>query len=235
MDCSQTKLLLRQYYNINSDCIPQQREKSKWKPENNVGFLLGITAFGINTHITQLHSLLVSRQFEDQENSFIDSMFDYYIRPFHKSYNTDSESCHTPSTVSSRTPSRSNSVDDLDYVPELNELLHKDLRKAVVKRDVVCLFCWNRKPLKGSHIIAQKNVSMAYNETSLFIRAGITQKREVQNVLLLCGNCHDEFDLLKRYVDFIDDKLVVKVVNETNDENDDNLQKCYERSERKSA
>jgi HNH endonuclease len=222
MDCSQTKLLLRQYYNINSDCIPQQREKSKWKPENNVGFLLGITAFGINTHRTQLHSLLVSSQFEDQENSFIDSMFEYYIRPFHKSYNTDSESCHTPSTVSSRTPSRSNSVDDLHYVPELNELLHKDLKKAVVKRDVVCLFCWNRKPLKGSHIIAQKNVSMAYNETSLFIRAGITQKHEVQNGLLLCGNCHDEFDLLKRYVDFIDDKLVVKVVNETNDENDVN-------------
>jgi hypothetical protein len=218
MDCSQTKLLLRQYYNINSDYIPQQREKSKWKPENNFGFLLGIIAFGINSHRNQLHSLLVSKQFEEQENCFIDSMFDYYIRPFHKSYNTDSESCHTPSTVSSRTPSRSNSTEDLDYVPEEKGLVHKDLKKAVAKRDVVCLFCWNRKPLKGSHIIAQKNVSMAYDEASLFIRAGITQKHQIQNGLLLCGNCHDEFDLLKRYVDLIDDNLVVKVVNETNDE-----------------
>jgi hypothetical protein len=218
MDFSQTKLFLQQYYNINSENIPQQREKSKWKPENNFGFLLGIIVFGINTHITQLHSLLVSTQFKDQENYFIDSMFDYYIRPFHKSYNTDSESCHTPSSVSSRT----NSGEDLDYVPEDKELLHTDLKKAVAKRDVVCLFCWNRKPLKGSHIIAQNNVPMACDEASLFIRAGIMQKHQIQNGLLLCGNIHDEFDLLKRYVDVVDGKLVVKVVNEPNDENNDN-------------
>jgi hypothetical protein len=220
MDISQTKLLLQQYYNMNWEYIPQQREKSKWKPENNFGFLLGIIAFGMDIHKTQLHSLLVSRQFKDQESAFIDSMFDYYIRPFHKSY-TDSESCHTP-TISSRNPSRSNSTEDLDYVPEEKELLHKDLKKAVLKRDIVCLFCWSRKPLKGSHIIAQKNIPMAYDETCLFIRAGITQKHQVQNGLLLCGNCHDEFDILKRYVDVVDDKLVVKVVNETNDENDVN-------------
>jgi hypothetical protein len=107
----------------------------KWEPENNFGFLLGIIVFGKDIHKTQLHSLLGSRQFEDQENAFIDSMFDYYIRPFHKSYNTGSESWHTPSTISSRTPSRSNSAEDLDYVPELKELLHKDLKNAVV---VVC-------------------------------------------------------------------------------------------------
>ncbi|KAJ2986040.1 hypothetical protein HDV02_000252, partial [Globomyces sp. JEL0801] len=171
MDISQTKLLLQQYYNINSECIPQQREKSKWKPENNFGFLLGIIAFGMDTHKTQLHSLLVSRQYEDQENAFIDSMFDYYIRPFHKSYNTDSESCHTPSTLSSRTPSRSNSTEDLDYVPEEKELLHKDLKKAVLKRDIVCLFCWDQLECEGAHIIAQKNIPMTYNESSLIQRA----------------------------------------------------------------
>ena len=74
MDILKTRLLLQQYYNINSEYIPQQREKSKWKPENNFGFLLGIIAFGINTHKTQLHSLLVSRRFEDQEQSFIDTI-----------------------------------------------------------------------------------------------------------------------------------------------------------------
>jgi hypothetical protein len=221
MDILQTRLLLQQYYNINSEYIPQQREKSKWKPENNFGFLLGIIAFGINTHKTQLHSLLVSRQFEDQENSFIDAMFDYYIRPFHKCYNTDSESCHTPSTVSSRTPSRSNSTEDFDYVPEEKELVHKDLKKAVAKRDVVCLFCWDKLECEGAHIIAQKNISMTYDESSLLQQAGLTQKHQVQNGLLLCNKCHSQFDKLKRYVDVVDDKLVVKVVNETNDTKSD--------------
>ncbi|KAJ1334528.1 hypothetical protein BSLG_007683 [Batrachochytrium salamandrivorans] len=220
MDFSQTNLLLQQYYKLTLEHIPRQRDKAKWRPENNFGFLLGMIAYGMDTHITQLHSLLLAKQFKDQEQFFIDSMFDFYIRPFHKSYNTDSESCHTPSTVSSRTPSRSSSTEDLDYVSEEKELFHKDLKKAVVRRDGVCLFCWNRKPLKGSHIIAQKNIPMAYDEASLFVRARITQKHQVQNGLLLCGNCHDEFDLLKRYVDVADDKLVVKVVNETNDEND---------------
>ena len=210
-----TKLLLQQYYTINCENIPQQFEKSIWKPENKFGFLLGMIAFGMDTHKTQLNSLLVSGQFEDQENDFIDSMFDYYIRPFHKSYNTD---CHTPLTISSRISSRSNSMEDLDYAPEEKEPLHKDLKKAVLKRDVVCLFCWNQKPLEGSHIIAQKNIPMVYDEPSLFIRAEIKHKHQVQNGLLLCKNCHDEFDKLKRYVDVVDDKLVVKVVNETNDD-----------------
>ncbi|KAL5032885.1 hypothetical protein RTP6_000921 [Batrachochytrium dendrobatidis] len=62
---------------------------------------------------------------------------------------------------------------------------------------------------------------MAYDEDSLFKRAGITQKHQVQNGLLLCRNCHSQFDLLKQYVDVADDKLVVKVINETNDETSD--------------
>jgi hypothetical protein len=109
----------------------------------------------------------------------------------------------------------------LDYVPEEKELTHKDLKKAVKKRDSVCLFCWNRKPLKGCHIIAQKNIPMVYDEPSLLLRACLTQKHQVQNGLLLCGNCHDEFDQLQRYVDVVDDKLVVKVVNHSVLGNDD--------------
>ena len=217
MNFAETKQLLQQYYNLTSESFPQQRDKSKWKPENNFGFLLGILAFGMDTHITQLHSLLQNNQFKDQEQSFIDSMFDCYIRPFHKSYNTDSESCHTPSTVSSRTPSRSNSTEDLDYMPDGKELVHKDLKKAVVRRDGVCLFCWDKLECEGAHIIAQKNIPMAYNESSLLQRAGLIQKHQVQNGLLLCNKCHSQFDKLKRYVDVENEKLVVKVVNETND------------------
>lgn len=58
---------------------------------------------------------------------------------------------------------------------------------------------------------------MTYDESSLLQRAGLTQKHQVQNGLLLCKICHSQFDKLKRYVDVVDDKLVVKVVNETND------------------
>ena len=215
------KLLLQQYYKINTEYIPQKREKSKWKLENNLGFLLGIVAVGTAIHITQLHSLLVSRQFKDKERAFIDSMFDYYIRPFHKSYNKDSESCHTPFTLLSMTISRTDSKEDLDYVPEEKELFHEDLKKAVVKRDVVCLFCWGKWGCEGAHIIAQKNVSTAYDESSVLQRAGLTLKHQVQNGLLLCQICHGQFDKLKRYVDVFDDKLVVKVVNETNDTTSD--------------
>ena len=185
---------------------------------------MGIIQEGEDSHIIQLHHLLATNQFTQQQEfsttsqladpqhprTFIDDMFAHYILPFHKDYSGTS-TCHTP--LSSNPPSRSNSAEDLDYVPEERELTHKELKKAVEKRDSVCLFCWNRKPLKGCHIIAQKKIPMAYDEPSLLLRAGLTQKHQVQNGLLLCGNCHDEFDQLQRYVDEVEDKLVVKVVN----------------------
>ena len=42
-----------------------------------------------------------------------------------------------------------------------------------------------------------------------------------QNGLLLCKNCHDEFGHLKYYVEFFDGKLVIKIVNKTNDTTSD--------------
>ena len=83
-----------------------------------------------------------------------------------------------------------------------------------MKRDGVCLFCWNRIECEGAHILAQKEIPFRYYEASLFERAGLKQKHQVQNGLLLCSICHGQFDKLKRYVDVVDDKLVVKVVNE---------------------
>ena len=225
MDIEATKTaatqLLDNYYQIHTSDLPTQRTKSQWQAENKRGFFLGIIQEGEDSHIIRLHHLLATNQFTQQQEfsttsqladpqhprTFIDDMFAHYILPFHKDY-SDSSSCHTP--LFSNRSSKSNSAEDLDYVPELT---HKDLKKAVEKRDGVCLFCWNRKPLKGCHIIAQKNIPMAYDEPSLLLRAGLTQKHQVQNGLLLCGNCHDEFDQLQRYVDVVDDKLVVKVVN----------------------
>jgi hypothetical protein len=73
---------------------------------------------------------------------------------------------------------------------------------------------------EGAHIIAQKNIPMSNEESSILQRAGLIQTHHVQNGLLLCQICHSQFDKLNRYVDVVDDKLVVKVVNETDDEHD---------------
>jgi hypothetical protein len=224
-----TKQNLQHHYNLSSENLPEQREKSKWRAENKFGFLMGIVEYGLHTHTIQLYDLLQENQFEDQEESFIDSLFDCYIRPFHKSYIAGSEFCQTPTTGSSRTPSRTNSAEDLDYTPEEKDLSHKDFKKSVVRRDGVCLFCWDVKEIEGAHIIAQKTIPIAYDENSLLQRAGLTQKHQVQNGLLLCNKCHSQFDKLLLYVDVVDDKLVLKVVNQTNDPTDGNWQSMMDR------
>ena len=75
--------------------------------------------------------------------------------------------------------------------------------------------------MQGAHIIAQKNIAVAYDENSILRRAGLMQKHQIQNGLLLCMLCHADFDQLKRYVDVVDDKLVVKVVNYSTVTNDE--------------
>ena len=236
MDIEATKTaatqLLDSYYQIHTSDLPTQRTKSQWQAENKRGFFLGIIQEGEDSHIIQLHHLLATNQFTQQQEfsttsqladpqhprTFIDDMFARYILPFDKDY-SDSSSCHTP--LSSNPPSRSNSAEDLDYVPEERELTHKDLKKAVEKRDGVCLFCWDKLQCHGAHIIAQKNIPVAYGEPSVLAGAGLKQKHQVQNGMLLCIKCHGEFDQLKRYVDVVDDKLVVKVVNYSVLGNDD--------------
>jgi hypothetical protein len=211
----ETKRLLHQYYNIASEDLPQQRQRHEWKPDNKFGFLFGIAVFGLSTHTNQLHSLLQNNQIKDQEESFIDLMFDFYIRPCHKSFCTDFEPCQTASTVSSRTQSiaRSNSADGLSKENEL--IFHQNFKKALKARDGMCLFCWDDSALKATTIFSQNDVNN--DEASLFKRAGLTQKHQVENGLLLCIKCAFQFHKLKRYVDVVDEKLVVKVVNQTND------------------
>ena len=219
---NETKRLVKEFYNIQHENIPETRERSKWIAENKCGFLLGILEFGFVVHKEKLNELLQNGKFKEQEMDFINEMYQFYIFPFkqHNGTGKSESSCHTPQTKSSN-PSRQNSVEDLDYIPEEEEkeFTHKDLKKAVLKRDGVCLFCWEQIECIGSHIIAQKNVPFKFDETALFERTGLKQKHQVQNGLLLCANCHGEFDALKRYVDVMDDKLVARVVNGTNDVN----------------
>jgi hypothetical protein len=60
---------------------------------------MGIVEFGLHTHNTQLYNLLQNNQFEDEEETFIDSMFDCYVRPFHKSYIAGSQLCQNPTST----------------------------------------------------------------------------------------------------------------------------------------
>ena len=54
---------------------------------------------------------------------------------------------------------------------------------------------------------------VVFDQNSILRRSGLMQRHQIQNGLLLCMICHAEFGKLKRYVDVVDDKLVVKVVN----------------------
>ncbi|EGF80087.1 hypothetical protein BATDEDRAFT_30007 [Batrachochytrium dendrobatidis JAM81] len=207
-----TTQLLNEYYQISTQAIPTQRVKSEWQDDNKRGLFLGIIQEGETSHTTQLHDLLTANQFAEQQEfstkvqladpkhhcTFIDDMFGYYILPFHKNYNSSS-SCHTP--VSSRAPSRNNSAGNISNAPK-EELSHRDLKNAVEKRDVACL---------STHHCS-KNIGVAYNEPSILLRSGLTQKHQIQNGLL-CIKCHDQFDKLKQYVDVMDDKLVIKHMN----------------------
>lgn len=223
MNTQQTIELLQEYYNINTETLPPTRIKSLWEADNKYGFFMGIIRHGQYQHISRLHFLLNSNQFDQHQEfstkrqltdpqhqpSFIDIMFAYYILPFHKSY-SDASVCNTP--VISRTSSRSG-LYDAEYVPEERELTHTDLKDSVLDRDKVCLFCWEFGEVEAAHLFAQKSIALAYDEPSLFVRAGMQQKHEIRNGLLLCKVCHSSFDRLKLYVDVLNDKLILNVVN----------------------
>lgn len=208
------ELLLVHYNKLNNDPLPQSNPKSEWNLDNKFGFLKGIIEYGLDIHINKLHNLLSS---DESQESFIDELFDFYIRPFHQHYG-DGSSCHNPSKNSSKSSSRANSLVDMNYIPTLSSA---DFKREISARDSVCLFCWSLEVIEGAHIIAQKNAnSVAYNDESLLQRVGLEQKHQVQNGLLLCSNCHKRFDALKRYVDVIGNKLVLKIVNDSRVPND---------------
>ena len=226
MKNDETLQLLQTHFNLPSnDNPPTSKIKSQWAPENKLGFLCGIVEYGQDSDIDTLYNLLSQNRFDD--TLFIAEMYDYYIRPF-KQHNGTGSSCHTPSDISSpksspkgsKKSSRANSVvDDDDY--KAPQLSHTNLKKSVTARDGVCLFCWGKRNLQGAHIIAQKNIPVVLDDNhTLLMRAGLKEMHQVQNGLLLCANCHLDFDALKRYVDVVGDKLVLKVVNETNDKGD---------------
>jgi hypothetical protein len=214
--------LLRSFYKVSTNNLPGQRQRSQWTLENKCGFLLGIVQYGMERDARRLHKYLVDNSrvnnaiaFTDiVQKTFIDEMFDFYIRPFKQHSGSG-----TSTPKSSNTSPRNKSVGDLDY--ELPPITHNQFREAVEKRDGACLFCWRVNSVEASHIIAQKASNIAsYDEQSILARVGLKEIHEVQNGLLLCKICHSEFDKLKHYVEAANERLVVKVVNESVDGND---------------
>ena len=88
------------------DAIPIHRSKSKWKNTNKFGFLKGMIEYGrLTQHLTELDNLLVNPpdnpETYEKIDDFIDRVFDFYIRTFHKDQNS-----RPASRASSRPASR---------------------------------------------------------------------------------------------------------------------------------
>ncbi|KAJ8327749.1 hypothetical protein O5D80_004085 [Batrachochytrium dendrobatidis] len=203
--------LLNGYYNIHTSDLPTQRAKSEWQDDNKRGFFLGIIQEGETSHTTQLHDLLAANQFAEQQQFSTKVQLADSEHPPHPAATLQLLQGHHQEPALAEAAAMSKE----------SELSHRDLKNAVEERDRVCLFCWDKLSLQGAHIIAQKNIGVAYNESPILLRAGLAQKHQVQNGLLLCIKCHDQFDKLERYVDVVDNKLVVKVVNHSVLLNDD--------------
>ncbi|KAI8820046.1 hypothetical protein BJ741DRAFT_683481 [Chytriomyces cf. hyalinus JEL632] len=69
-------------------------------------------------------------------------------------------------------------------------------------------------------LITQKS-SIPLIIEKLLERAGMRSVFQVQNGVLLCVNCHRSFDALMQYIDVVDSRLIAKIVNRTNDLNDE--------------
>ena len=138
---------------------------------------------------------------EKELDALIDSIFDAYIRPFHKNYGNSSSS-------SSSTGIRTGNF--------RTALLERDLNK--------CVICFSNTELEGAHIMSHKSSLarlVAHVQSALF-KTGI-DINAMQNGLCLCMICHTRFDKLEHYIDITDkNQPVVRLVNKskTNDPND---------------
>ena len=182
---------------------------------------------------------------KDMQGKCIDRYYDYYIRPFKKHNGSNSSSENTGSEKGSSRSGKSspksrassqpentpiemsrayNSLEKFAQTNRNNETAAQSrqmFKDALLERDVVCLFCWDKKYPQAAHIIALRpNIMIPVDVEMMMKDAGFKSKNQVQNGLLLCIKCHNKFDRLKWYVDYVDMKFVVKVVNFSNDTSD---------------
>ena len=191
----ETKRLLEQYYNLDAGKLsPMERPKSEWQDDNKFGFLLGIAEHGVDSDKDQLNAALIQGSFAENEEKILDSFFDRYIFPFHRFYHEEIMGrCRSPQSMES---SRGFSSDE-----ECESSEHKHMKNALVERDRVCLFCWLSTSCEGAHIIQQED-----DESFSYLhQAGLEDKHQVQNGLLLCMRCHDKFSMLMLHLEVCDD------------------------------
>ncbi|KAI9337788.1 hypothetical protein BDR26DRAFT_803924 [Obelidium mucronatum] len=206
---------LQTFYGIDDiNGVPVKEEMSNWTNHNKFGFLTGVLTHH-SVYIEEIYSLVGSASFphpgSKEETDYLHLLYDRCIRPFKQhGRNASNNSSPHPSEPSSISGSSS----------DLLNLKHADFKAALQARDKICLFCWGRIQLQASHLIAEKS-SIARITAQILSSAGLESVYQVQNGVLLCKNCHGEFDALRRYIDVNDDNhLIAKVVNLTNDPND---------------
>ncbi|KAJ3022881.1 UNVERIFIED_CONTAM: hypothetical protein HDU68_008905 [Siphonaria sp. JEL0065] len=207
---------LKDFYLIDDvNAQPVKAPMSGWTNSNKFGFLKGIVTYHseyIDEVYLRLGSALCPLPGSTEETDYLKLLYDRYIRPF-KQHGQNGSSNSTPRSSAPSSVSGS-SID-------LQKLEHADFKAALHSRDKVCLFCWDNLQLQAAHLIAQKT-TIALIAAELLSRAGLNSVNEIQNGVLLCNKCHGEFDGLRRYIDVDEnDHLVAKVVNLTDDPNNE--------------
>ncbi|KAJ3025556.1 UNVERIFIED_CONTAM: hypothetical protein HDU68_007002 [Siphonaria sp. JEL0065] len=201
---------------------------SQFKKQNKLGFLNGILTYAPDSlkeeYVAKFYwtfgSSTLPKPDTDEERGCLNLLYARFIEPFkqHGKSGSSNASAHesTPST-----PGGPLTALDLNAV----DPTHANFRSALHKRDKVCLFCWGNEALDAAHLIAQKpSASPSLIIPDLLHRASLDSVYRVQNGILLCAVCHRRFDDLRRYIDVVDNRLVAKVVNLTNDiQNEDYL------------
>ncbi|KAJ3411224.1 hypothetical protein HDV05_002568 [Chytridiales sp. JEL 0842] len=191
------------YSAIDPSLIPPPRPVSEWLEDNLYGFIRGILQY-YPEHSQEVIDLFGCSSKPPNDDTITQKIYEWYdlhIGPFKspKWWSPCSSACS-------------------DCGPPSKEPFHSELRTAVRARDGVCLFCWNPESLETARIIAPKENFTEISYTVLQA-AGFDHMNQVQNGLLLCANCRGQFDMLNIYVDVVNGKMVVKVINKTNDVN----------------
>ncbi|KAI8823201.1 hypothetical protein BJ741DRAFT_655046 [Chytriomyces cf. hyalinus JEL632] len=207
---------------------PERPTWSYFKNKNKFGFLYGILTHSPDQNMrddyaSKLYWTLGTASLPapdtPEEWSCLELLYNRFIHPFREIGTGSSHS--TPPESPPSTPGGSSTA----FESNASNPGPGNFRSALLKRDKVCLFCWDAdaNALDAAHLIAQKGgVPVTPLIQDLLDRAGLDSTYRVQNGVLLCASCHRKFDSLRRYFDVEDGRLVAKVVNLTSDRDDEN-------------
>ncbi|KAI9344028.1 hypothetical protein BDR26DRAFT_858035 [Obelidium mucronatum] len=232
---------LAEFYNIsdivgalNEVASVRKSQRPTWSEfgnKNKFGFLNGILTLSPDQNMRDdyaskiywtLRTPSLPEPNSDQERRCLNLLYNRFIHPF-KQYSKGSSNSTPHESPPSTPPGASSLALDSNAVNPCQS----NFKAALMKRDKVCLFCWVNDPLDAAHLIAQKGgASIAPLVEDLLFRASLDNIYRVQNGIFLCKNCHTPFDGLRRYIEVVDGGLVAKVVNLTNDSQNEEWRKA---------